>query len=238
MKFQFLTALLFFQFTNFSLAHTYKSNGIARSTYAIVISIGSYPNQSSWPSVDSKQDADNIEYFIKRFSPDADIYTLLNEKATKKAILQILENLSKNAGEGDQVYFHFSGGGFQLKTESVKQVFMPYDAPSVEDISDVVMNNKTPDLSHVITDDELIDLVQKIRKKIGINGQFFFTMDASHFGPKNAKPESIIGRGGFFEISDKEAGLAPFIMMTSCLDKEESYFIGEKEPYDRSFSWP
>jgi uncharacterized caspase-like protein len=237
MKFPFLTALIIFiSLGHFSFSRSKGSGGIARSTHAVIISIGSYPEQPSWPSVDSKKDIENIEYFIKKFSPRAGITSLRNELATKKAIIDAFDLLYKNAKAGDQVYLHFSGGGFQLKTDTVKQVFMPFDAPSVEDVTDAVMNNKTPDLTRVITDEELIGNVQRIRKKIGVSGQFFFTMDASRFGPKNSSPQSILGRGGFLRITDSEAGLSPFIMMTSCLDKEESYFIGEKEPFVRSFS--
>jgi uncharacterized caspase-like protein len=206
-----------------------KLHGIEHPTYALIISINSYPEQPGWPSVNSKEDIENIQFFLKRFAANADINVLQNEVANKNNIL-------KYAAEGDQVYIHFSGGGFQLQTDSVRQIFMPYDAPSVADVSDAVMNNKSPDLSHVIVDYELIDLIQKIRRKLGVKGQCLFTMDASHFGPKDSKPQSLIGRGGFLKITDTEAGLSPFIMLTSCLDKEESFFIGEKEPYTRSFS--
>jgi uncharacterized caspase-like protein len=113
---------------------------------------------------------------------------------------------------------------------------MPFDSPSVEDVTDAAVNNKKPDLSNAITDKELIGLIQKIRRKTGVTGHFLFSMDASHFGPKDTSPQSIIGRGGFFKISDNDAGLSPFIMLTSCLDKEESYFMGDKEPLVRTFS--
>jgi hypothetical protein len=232
----FLTVIFSFSFNLLSLGHSSGTNGVVHPTYALIISIGSYPEQPSWPKVSSKEDAGNIEYFIKRFATDPDINILRDEQATKKNIIGALNTILKNADAGDGVYIHFSGGGFQLQTDTAKQVFMPYDAPSVADVTDAVMNNKTPDLSHAMIDYELIDLIQKIRHKIGINGQCFFTMDASHFGPKDSKPQSIIGRGGFLKITDTEAGLSPFIMLTSCLDKEESYFIGDKEPYNRSFS--
>ncbi|MDB5223474.1 MAG: hypothetical protein JWN83_2141 [Chitinophagaceae bacterium] len=237
MKYKFFLAVLFsFSFILISVAHPFKNNGIAHPTYALIISIGSYAEQPSWPKVNSREDADNIEYFIKRFASDPIIDILRDEQATKKNIVNSLNAILKNAGEGDAVYLHFSGGGFQLQTDTLKQVFMPFDAPSVEDVTDAVMNNKTPDLSYAIIDYELINIIQRIRKKIGVSGQCFFTMDASHFGPKNSNPQSILGRGGFLQISDSEAGLSPFIMITSCLNKEESYFVGDKEPLQRSFS--
>ena len=236
MKSIFFIASFFACFTNISFAHPLHKNGIEHPTYALIISISSYPEQPGWPTVDSRKDVDNIKYFITKFAPNSDINNLRDEKATKKNIIDDLNSILKNCEAGDRIYLHFSGGGFHLNADTVRQVFMPYDAPSIADISDVVMNNKTPDLSHVILDHELIDLIQKMRHKIGVSGQCLFTMDASHFGPKDTKPQSLVGRGGFFKITDIEAGLSPFIMLSSCLDKQESYFIGDKEPYDRSFS--
>jgi len=231
-----VAALFCFQLQASSYGHEVKSGGIQKPAYLLIISIRSYPQQPSWPEVDSKKDIENIFYFINRFAPFNKPVFLKDSSATKKNIIHSLHSILAGCEAGDKVYLHFSGGGFQLKTDTVKQVFMPYDAPSVEDVTDAVMNNNTPDLSHTILDNELINLIQQIRKKIGEKGQCIFTMDASHFGPKDVKPQSIIGRGGFLKVSDKEAGLSPFIMLTSCLEKEESYFIGHTEPYLRSFS--
>ena len=202
-----------------------QNSGIERNTYALIISIGFYPEQPAWPKVNSAADVENIKYFINKFSPSAEVKVLRDEAATKTEIIKSLNNILKNCGEGDKIYLHFSGGGFQLQMDTVKQVFMPFDSPSVENVNDAVMDGKTPDLSLTIVDVELINLLQKIRLKIGITGQCLFTMDASHFGPKNAQPQSLIGRGGFLKVPDTQAGLSPIVMITSCLDKEESYFL-------------
>ncbi len=236
MKYKFIAVAVFFIICISYSTFAYDLKGIDRPYYTLIISIGSYPQQPAWPTVNSKMDVDNLRFFNDKIAYGGDLKILKDEGATKKNIIAGLQYILTNCSKDDKVYLHFSGGGFLVQTDSARQIFMPYDAPSVEDVSDAVMNNIVPDLSNAITDNELIEIIQKIRRKIGPGGECFFTMDASHFGPKNSQPHSLIGRGGFLKISDKEAGLSPFIMLTSCLDKEESYFIGDKEPYTRSFS--
>jgi hypothetical protein len=219
-----------------------SASGIAGKTYALVISISAYPNEPRWPIANSKADAENISAFIKKFGTAPDVQVLLDKQATKKNILEKINYIMSRVSASDVVYIHFSGAGMQVEdndkdeTDGYDEAFMPYDAPPYQEV-----NQTTPakaQLSRLFLDDELVGYINNIRKKLGPKGQCLFSIDASYFGPAEPTTTASVGRGGFLEVEQQGDGRnAPFIMITSCLERETSYFISTKsDTLLRSFS--
>lgn len=221
-----------------------KGKGIAKSCYALIISIAEYPKEASWPVANSNDDINNIKFFLNKIAPGSETKTLQDKAATRQNIIEGINYIFRSVAAGDKVYLHFSGGGMKIEddngdeTDGQDEAFMPYDAPS---FADVELSNKKVDLSKLIRDDELEEMIAVIRKKLGKEGQLLFSVDASFFGPSENTEMASIGRGGFFDAEDKEPllkiPLSPMIMISSCLERERSMFLDSgKAPLYRSFS--
>lgn len=224
-----------------------STKGIQPTTYALLISIGDYPLEPNWPTANSSEDISNLKSFINKFSPGAQINVLQDKNATRENILKAIDYITKNITPGNKVYIHFSGGGTQIvddngdELDQRDEAFMPYDAPSASKLRQALDENKKVDASKLIRDDQLESYLFQIRSKLGTAGQLLFSIDASNFGPTENTAAAAIGRGGFFAAEDKESikleNSSPFIILTSCLERERSIFLtGKDESLSRSFS--
>ncbi len=240
-----LFVVLFVLSNNVAKCHTYDSiKGRASTTYVLLISIGNYPKESTWPNSNSSEDISNISSFIKKFSSSNNIQKILQDKnATKKNIVESIKNVITKISVDDNVYFHFSGAGFQVpdptntEVDGKDEVFMPYDAPSILKVQDDIKKGKTPDLSHCLVDNELANYINIIRKKLGSSGQFLFTIDAPDFGPVEANSLTALGRGGFLEVIVETLNTAPIIMITSSHENESPFTVRSKsDSFTRYFS--
>lgn len=131
----------------------------------------------------------DVRYVLKmlRSMGYTDIKTLINEQATKAAMVQAFNDLAGRCRKGDVVYVHYSGHG-QLMTdlngdESFKwtnshsswdESWVPYDAY-------MVYGAKDRGEKHM-SDDEVAGFLQQIRQKIGDNGELVVVIDACHSG--------------------------------------------------------
>lgn len=109
--------------------------------YALVIGINKYQLPSHFPELHGAvKDAEEVVKFLVE-DMDADpnyVKTLLDDKATRKAIIEELEHLSRNPeiSKGDPIFIYFAGHGTELNTSTVRkdstgvlkiQAICPYD---------------------------------------------------------------------------------------------------------------
>jgi hypothetical protein len=90
-------------------------------TYLIIIAVEDYIENSDFPKVSyAKKDAEDlIEAFKKMGYDDEDFVVLINEKATRTAIIQKVKKISERALENDRIIFYFAGHGFYENGENL-----------------------------------------------------------------------------------------------------------------------
>jgi metacaspase-1 len=149
---------------------------------ALLVAVGAYPTTSGWQSLHAENDVLLLSKTLlaKGFSSE-NISILQNEKATKSQIINALNTLLASTNQGDVVYFHFSGHGQQVKDSDADEID-GYDEAIVPFNSPKHYQSGIYEGENLIRDDELNLIFQKIRLKIGQNGQLIATFDACHSG--------------------------------------------------------
>jgi len=131
--------------------------------WALLVGIDRYPKLDSRRQLGGCSNDVQIlkDALQRRFGfRDDRIQVLLNEQATREAILGALEALVDRVGEDEIVVFHFSGHGSKRRDGPEKdepdgfdETLVPYDSGRIDD----------PNLD--ITDDEIYDWIQRLTKK-------------------------------------------------------------------------
>ena len=76
---------------------------------ALVIGIGSYPNENGWDAINGDKDILLVEDYLRSNGFDIEnIDVLKNEQATANNIRKAFQILTNDAKEDDVVYIHFS----------------------------------------------------------------------------------------------------------------------------------
>jgi hypothetical protein len=109
--------------------------GFAQQKRALLIGIGNYPEESGWKTLSALNDIAYLKSILpaKGFA-EANITTVLEEKATKEGIEKAMSQLIARAGTGDIIMVHFSGHGQQITDDSTDEAdgfdeaWVPYDA--------------------------------------------------------------------------------------------------------------
>ena len=151
---------------------------------ALLIGIGNYNTKSSgWSIIHGNNDVGLLEAKLK--ANGFSVSNLVDNKATKSNIKIALSNLAKTANSGDVIYLHFSGHG-QLFTdlngdekEGVDQSFVCYDAcfsPKYK-----ISGKSYRGQNHFI-DDELFPYLNKLKQKVGKNGNVIVIFDTCYSG--------------------------------------------------------
>jgi metacaspase-1 len=148
---------------------------------ALIVAVGSYPENSGWNKLSSANDAQLMRIILQRQGfNDKDITILTDEKATKANIIKTMVKLIAQSNKNDVVVFHFSGHGQQItdingdELDGLDEALIPYDA--LKQASD-----KYKGENHLI-DDELNEFLKRLRKKVGPGGDVIFILDACHSG--------------------------------------------------------
>ena len=168
----------------------------AQTKRALVIGIGKQED-SAWNKINGDKDV----RYVMEILEDADyqqIFTLVDEEATKEGIVSAFQNLAQSCQKGDIVYVHFSGHGQQMRDkgndeqDALDESWIPYDAyrkPCEQDWGE----------KH-LTDDEVNMLLTKIRNKIGDEGKMLVVIDACHSGDATrGMSETVRGVEDVFE---------------------------------------
>ena len=171
----------------------------AQTRRALVIGIGQQEDKA-WGKINGDRDVSFVEEMLKNAKFETgNIKRLVNQQATKAAIVNAFKSLASQSKRGDIVYVHFSGHGQQMKDmhndekDGLDECWIPYDAyrKSCE---------KDKGEKH-LTDDEVNYHLNAIRDKIGDAGKLLVVIDACHSGDatRGDKDEVVRGVEDIFE---------------------------------------
>lgn len=163
----------------------------AQTKRALVVGIG-LQEDNAWGKINGDKDVPYVEKMLTEAGFGA-ITTLVNEQATKAAIVEAFKRLEESCNVGDVVYVHFSGHGQQMKdlhndeTDGLDECWIPYDAyrkPCKKDFGE----------KH-LSDDEVNVWLNAIRDKVGDSGKILVIVDACHSGGATRGDEEEVVRG-------------------------------------------
>lgn len=165
----------------------------AQTRRALVIGIGQQEDKA-WGKINGDKDVPFVEEMLKNAKFKAgNVKKLINQQATKAAIVNAFKSLASQSKRGDIVYVHFSGHGQQMKDmhndekDGLDECWIPYDAyrkPCEKDKGE----------KH-LTDDEVNYYLNAIRDKIGDSGKMLVVIDACHSGDATRGDENEVVRG-------------------------------------------
>lgn len=195
---------------------------------AIVIGIGQQEDKA-WGKINGDKDIPYVEEMLKSANfRTSNIKRLMNQQATKAAIVDAFKSLATQSNRGDIVYIHFSGHGQQMKDvngdekDGLDECWIPYDAyrkPCEKDWGE----------KH-LTDDEVNRYLNVIRDKIGETGKILVVIDACHSGDSTRGEEEEVIRG----VEDVFEAIKSFIWGSSSKkDKKEAVKPNVQENRER-----
>ena len=149
---------------------------------ALIVAVGDYPESSGWSQINSANDVPIIKSALNYHGfLNENIEVLKDEDATKAGMLNAIDELYNRVNEGDVVYFHFSGHGQQIidkvgdEIDGLDEALVPYNAGKSYELCPAKGENH-------FRDDLLGVLLNKIREKIGPEGDLMVVLDACHSG--------------------------------------------------------
>ncbi|MFI5187593.1 MAG: caspase domain-containing protein [Chitinophagales bacterium] len=204
-----------------SLLTCFCISAAAQKKMALIVAIGNYLPNSDIPSISSLNDIKYIKAVLhnNRFV-EKDIDTLKDSKATKAAILNALDTLSKKAKQGDIVLIHFSCHGQQIRDQKTveegkdeedgyDEALIPYDVKKPQYYPGVYKGE-----NH-LRDDDLGPKLISIRNKLGKTGSLLVLLDACFSGTATRAMEFTQSRGVPYPFNDPENPLEDKIDLPS-----------------------
>lgn len=165
----------------------------AQTKRALVIGLGQQEDKA-WGKINGDKDVPYVIEVLKNAHfRSGDIRKLVNQQATKAAIVDAFGKLASESERGDVIYVHFSGHGQQMKdmhndeTDGLDECWIPYDAyrkPCDKDRGE----------KH-LTDDEVNHYLNAIRNKVGDTGKILVVIDACHSGGATRGDDDEVVRG-------------------------------------------
>jgi len=164
---------------------------------ALIIAIGDYPDSLGWSDISSQNDVALIQRALMgQGFEEGNMATLFDRQASKKGIVNAMNDLIRAAGKGDIVVIHYSGHGQQISDDNgdeidkLDETLVAWDAPAF------YTNGYTGE-NH-FRDDEFGEMIAAIRQKVGPDGQVLVFMDSCHSGTgtRGEKPAVKVRGGG------------------------------------------
>ena len=180
---------------------------LTQTKRTLVIGIGKQKNES-WTKINRDKDVSYVQQILLN-AGYMDVRTLVNEQATKVAIVAAIKKLADKCKVGDIVYVQFSGHGRLVTDENGDEAdgwdeaWIPYDAY-------LKYGKKDKGEKHLI-DDEINTLLTAIRNKIGDSGKLLVVVDACHssdYSRGDDIDETVRGVKDEFIIPEKRRGTA------------------------------
>lgn len=163
--------------------------GNAQRKRAFMVGISNYHTNGYkiWNNIHGAEDVALLKPELEK--KGFKVQTLINEQATYQGILNTLNSFIATSKKGDIVYLHFSCHGQPVEDglnglakdekDGWDEAIVPIDAGKEY--------NSTYKGEKHLTDDELNDYINRLRKKIGSKGMLYVAMDACHAGTMSRK---------------------------------------------------
>jgi len=215
----------------FLLSVFITTNSLSQNKLALIVAIGEYPVKSKIKPIASVSDVKYIKAALsKNGFEEKNIDTLINSKATKKAILNALTQLSEKANKDDIVVIHLSCHGQQIRDQKTielgkdeddgyDEAFIPYDAMPKYNPTGYKGENH-------LRDDDLYPLLLSIRKKLGSGGNLLVLLDACHSGTGTRDESFAVTRGEPIPFADPENPLDSIINLSGAEAKQGFFEAG------------
>lgn len=178
--------------------------GDAQRKRAFMVGISHYDTALTgyqWNNINGVEDINLLSPILKK--QGCDLTTLLDEEATYENITRQLTTFTNKTKKGDIVYLHFSTHGQPVEDlngdedDGWDEAIVPIDAYKLYKRG--VYEGK----KHLL-DDQLNQLVKKLREKIGPTGFLYVVIDACHAGTSSrANDETIRGTKVGFTYNNK-----------------------------------
>lgn len=225
---------------------------------ALIVAISDYPIESGWDETHAVNDCELIIPMLKANGyKSSNIHSLLDRQAAKQNIVNALKRLAVQSNAQDHIYIHFSGHGQQMaddngdEPDGLDEAFIPYDAFYR------YVPGKYEGENH-LRDDELEQLIDQIRYKVGKGGNVTIVLDACYSGTGTRIVDEddyirgtsyLFAPAGFEPKQDKQNGnhsdfrtgdtLSPVTVFSACQPDELNYEykMGTPPVYYGSLSW-
>ena len=201
-------------------------SSLANNSHGLIIAIGNYPQQGGWPTISSLNDVDLMQATLKHLGFEDDNITIVKDaEASQAGIYKAFDRLFARVEAGDVVFIHYSGHGQQVvdddgdEIDRLDEAIVPYDSP-------MRFEAGVYEGERLIRDDYLQKITNKIRRKLGANGQVVLILDSCHSGtgtrglgkargttaimaPDDFESTSTKDETISFMTTDQQNGLAP-----------------------------
>lgn len=217
------------------------STTVFAEKYALIVAVGDYAETTGWTKINAVNDVPLIEKaLLSQAFKAQNIYTIIDEDATRVGILNKIKELQQQLHKGDILVVHFSMHGQQIfdnngdEIDDLDESIVPYDA-------NVTYSDTYQGQNH-IRDDELGVVITSLRNTLGADGQLLFILDSCHSG--SATRGGAKARGGkapfvpenwtasqnttgaveeMFQKEKKSPDAAPFVMISGASAAELNY---------------
>lgn len=209
----------------FLLSVFITKNTLSQNKWALIVAVGEYPASSKIKPIASVNDVKYIKAALGRNGfEQKNIDTLINARATKKAIINALTQLSEKAKRNDIVVIHLSCHGQQIRDQKTielgkdeddgyDEAFLPYDAMPKYNPTGYKGENH-------LRDDDLYPLLLNIRKKLGSEGSLLVLLDACHSGTGTRDESFAVTRGEPIPFADPENPMDSVINLSDAEAKQ------------------
>ena len=174
----------------FAVLYLFPGLFSAQEKHALIIAVSEYAEETGWSNLNSHNDVPLLtEALLNRGFKAQNVHSYIDEPISAQDILDLMNyHLIENTASGDMVFFHFSGHGQQIPDETGDEVdgldeaLVPYNAPLrntyINDSGETVVY----DYSRHLRDDDIGELLKRLRRHLGPDGNVFVSIDACHSG--------------------------------------------------------
>lgn len=229
-------------FSRFLFLFLFLTQFIIAQKKALIIAVGEYPSKTGWSSISSVNDVPLIQdALLKQGFSENNVAVIMNEAATKDGILTAIKKLYDDSEKGDIVVIHYSGHGQQIfddngdEADGLDESLVPYDA-----FAKYTHNYKG---QNHIRDDEIEQIINNFRNKLGPDGQLLMIFDSCHSGsasrggkarggvgallPSDWNPQQIVknntAASGMFDTVKLADNSASFVLISGASAEELNY---------------
>ena len=208
---------------------------------ALIIAIGNYPAASGWATISSKNDVPYMQrLFLNQGFLSENILILQDSMATYSGIEQAMNQLYQMSEPDDIVAIHISAHGEQIEDDNGDEADgLDESSVTYGALSPRVSVNFQKDQAAYLRDDKFGEMIDRLRGKLGSEGDVVVFMDACHSGTgtrgmmkvRGGQPPFTSGKpiqrqaqnktdGIFGEKAQQTKGMATYIVFSAARAEE------------------